>query len=157
MSFPLFSQTEISGKTSGHTFSYKPTYERGVPPNLFVDMSFADDNGNGILECSESANLKLQITNKGKGKAQGLKILIKDSFIDKNFTIGETSEIYFIQPDKTVDVEIPIKAGFDIKTADSGNGLGNMSKRAEALHGTIDIISNLGKGTEIILTVPVKR
>jgi signal transduction histidine kinase len=47
--------------------------------------------------------------------------------------------------------------GFDIKTADSGNGLGNMSKRAEALHGTIDIISNLGKGTEIILTVPVKR
>ena len=47
--------------------------------------------------------------------------------------------------------------GFDIKTADSGNGLGNMSKRAEALHGTIDINSNLGKGTEIILTVPVKR
>lgn len=113
-----YSQTTISGQTSGQTFSYKPTYERGVPPNLFVDMSFADDNGNGILECSESAILKLQITNKGTGKAQGLKIVIKDSFVDKNFTIGATSEIYFIQPQKSVKVEIPIKAGFDVKTGE---------------------------------------
>jgi signal transduction histidine kinase len=47
--------------------------------------------------------------------------------------------------------------GFDIRTADSGNGLGNMQKRAEALHGKIDIKSEEGKGTEISLTVPVNN
>ena len=45
--------------------------------------------------------------------------------------------------------------GFDISTADSGNGLGNMQKRADALHGKIDIKSEEGKGTEISLIVPV--
>lgn len=45
--------------------------------------------------------------------------------------------------------------GFDIHKADSGNGLGNMQKRAEALHGTISIKSNEGKGTQILLVVPV--
>ena len=113
-----YSQTKISGKTTGHSFSYKTTYERGVPPNLFVDMSFADDNGNGILESNESAILKLQISNRGSGKAQGLKISIKDSFYDNSFSIGKTSEIYFIQSQKTSNVEIPIKAGFDVKTAE---------------------------------------
>jgi signal transduction histidine kinase len=45
--------------------------------------------------------------------------------------------------------------GFDVKKADSGNGLGNMRKRAEALHGTISINSEEGKGTHILLIVPV--
>jgi signal transduction histidine kinase len=45
--------------------------------------------------------------------------------------------------------------GFDIRTADSGNGLGNMQKRAQSLHGKIDINSEEGKGTEISLIVPV--
>ncbi len=45
--------------------------------------------------------------------------------------------------------------GFDVQKADSGNGLGNMYKRAEALHGTISINSEEGKGTHISLIVPV--
>jgi signal transduction histidine kinase/ligand-binding sensor domain-containing protein len=45
--------------------------------------------------------------------------------------------------------------GFDVQKADSGNGLGNMTKRAEALHGSITIQSKEGNGTHIILLVPV--
>ncbi|MBN2709586.1 MAG: hypothetical protein JXR46_11130, partial [Calditrichaceae bacterium] len=45
--------------------------------------------------------------------------------------------------------------GFNVLKADSGNGLGNMLKRAEALRGTLDIKSTEGNGTRINLMVPV--
>jgi signal transduction histidine kinase len=45
--------------------------------------------------------------------------------------------------------------GFNVGLADSGNGLGNMQKRAEALRGTININSREGAGTEISLNIPV--
>lgn len=44
--------------------------------------------------------------------------------------------------------------GFDMNTAD-GNGLANMQKRAGFLSGHIEIITSEGKGTSIILTIPV--
>jgi ligand-binding sensor domain-containing protein/two-component sensor histidine kinase len=45
--------------------------------------------------------------------------------------------------------------GFDTKKADSGNGLGNMLKRADALRGRVEITSKPGNGTEVKLTVPL--
>lgn len=45
--------------------------------------------------------------------------------------------------------------GFDLLKVDSGNGLGNMNKRAEALHGSLTIKSKEGNGTHTLLTVPV--
>lgn len=46
-------------------------------------------------------------------------------------------------------------AGFDTAATDTGNGLGNMQKRTESLHGIIKINSTPGKGTEISLIIPV--
>ncbi len=45
--------------------------------------------------------------------------------------------------------------GFNVKTADSGNGLGNMQKRAAAMRGTIHIQSGENAGTTVTLTVPL--
>jgi signal transduction histidine kinase len=45
--------------------------------------------------------------------------------------------------------------GFDTKQADTGNGLGNMQRRAAALRGNLQIISEPGKGTSITLTSPL--
>jgi len=45
--------------------------------------------------------------------------------------------------------------GFDINTADGGNGLGNMQKRADAMNGTVKINSKEGQGTEVVVTIPV--
>lgn len=45
--------------------------------------------------------------------------------------------------------------GFDVKSADGGNGLGNMQKRADSLKTKISIVSNLGQGTIIQLKVPI--
>jgi ligand-binding sensor domain-containing protein/two-component sensor histidine kinase len=45
--------------------------------------------------------------------------------------------------------------GFDIETAD-GNGLGNMHKRAAAMHGRLQVQSKPGEGTHITLNIPVQ-
>ena len=62
-----YAQKTVSGKSESTRLVLKPKYKRGLPPNLFVNLSFEDDNNNGILEPDESAVIKLSITNKGKG------------------------------------------------------------------------------------------
>lgn len=45
--------------------------------------------------------------------------------------------------------------GFDINNADTGNGLHNMQKRAQSLKGTLVIDSQPGKGTKVLLEMPL--
>ncbi len=45
--------------------------------------------------------------------------------------------------------------GFDKTVGLNGNGLGNMHKRTEELKGTFNLTSNQGKGTHIIVTIPL--
>lgn len=45
--------------------------------------------------------------------------------------------------------------GFDPAVADSGNGLGNMQKRASAMRGRLQIQSKPGEGAHITLNIPV--
>ncbi|MDT8394740.1 MAG: caspase family protein [Bacteroidales bacterium] len=111
-------QKVISGKSSLTKLSLSPEYERGLPPNLYVEMTFEDDNNNLILEATESAKLILNISNKGKGAAQGLHVNVIDDRNDKNLKIGDGQEIFYVHPGKSVDVVIPLEAGFDIKTAE---------------------------------------
>jgi signal transduction histidine kinase len=46
--------------------------------------------------------------------------------------------------------------GFDVNQADSGNGLSNMQKRAQALKGRVTIQSSPGKGTQVTLNLPAQ-
>ncbi len=115
--FTANAQKVITG-TSKTNFKFKPTYERGIPPNLFVELNFEDDDGNGILENKETARIKLTIKNKGNGPAQGLLITVKDNVYDTEFTIIDKKEIAYIQPGKSAEVIIPIHAGFRVKTAE---------------------------------------
>jgi len=117
LAFNANAQKVIKG-TSKTAFKFKPTYERGIPPNLFVELNFEDDDRNGILENEESARLILTITNKGNGPAQGLYITVKDDFYDSEFVINDKKEIAYIQKGKSVKVEIPIYAGVKVKSAE---------------------------------------
>ena len=45
--------------------------------------------------------------------------------------------------------------GFEVEKADSGNGLNNMQKRAEKLKSKYAITSEKGKGTTVILEMPI--
>ncbi len=46
--------------------------------------------------------------------------------------------------------------GFDVNQADSGNGLSNMQKRAEAMKGRATVQSKSGEGTKVTLNIPVQ-
>jgi len=46
-------------------------------------------------------------------------------------------------------------AGFEPGAGGPGHGLGNMQARAAALGGTLEVISAPGKGTRVLLTLPV--
>ncbi|MCB9001258.1 MAG: caspase family protein [Bacteroidales bacterium] len=113
-----YNQDVINGKSPVVRFNIEPIYKRTFPPNLYTNLSFRDDNGNGILEAEEKANLILTINNRGKGKAQGLDIKVTDNNPDSSFQIGTCGGIYFINPDEQVKITIPIKAGFNVKTAE---------------------------------------
>jgi signal transduction histidine kinase len=45
--------------------------------------------------------------------------------------------------------------GFDLATASHGAGLTNMRDRLDALGGTFEIVSNVGRGSQFIGSVPV--
>jgi len=114
----VFSQTMISGKSKSKSMSFTREYKRGYPPVLYIDLNFSDDNSNGFLEANEKAILQLKIKNIGDGPAQGLKVKVKDLNPDKEFIISGEKEISFVQPGNSVNVSIPITAGFDVKSAE---------------------------------------
>ncbi len=113
-----YSQKVISGKSKATNIKMEPKYERGLPPNLYVELGFEDSNNNGILEPNEKAVLKLTISNKGKGAAQGLIVMVEDNIKDQGLVINDGKKIPFIYPNKSVEVDIPIIANFEVKSAE---------------------------------------
>jgi len=93
------------------------TYKRGLPPNLFAELSFQDENGDGVLEAMESAVIRVKLKNQGKGKAQGLIVSVKDDSVsDSELSIGQKT-ISKIGPYDSVTVDLPVRAGTDVRTA----------------------------------------
>jgi two-component system, NarL family, sensor histidine kinase UhpB len=45
--------------------------------------------------------------------------------------------------------------GFDEQTIKAGNGLRNLRERAKEINGTLELRSAIGKGTEVVLEVPI--
>jgi hypothetical protein len=118
VTFTLNVSTDNSYSTSKSiVLNTKSPFVRGLPPDLFAELSFTDDNNNGILEAKESAKIFIKITNKGKGNAQELKVSVEDDLLDANLTIGNYS-MKVLKPAESYDVIIPIFAGINIKTAE---------------------------------------
>ena len=115
---PAFSQKVVSGKSDPQRIYIKPDYKRGLPPILYADLNFNDENNNGILEANEKAWITLNISNKGKGPAQELTISVTDNKPDKYFVIGNTSTIPYLQSDQTTKITIPLEAGMEISSAE---------------------------------------
>jgi len=105
--------------SSSSTFNSVYTkYEReAMPPNLYAELSFTDENGNGILEALETSTLQIKLINKGKGKAQGLGISITDAVTDENLIIGAVPQEKNIEADGVSLITIPISALQEIQTA----------------------------------------
>lgn len=115
---PVMAQKEISGKSPVTKIRMSKDFVRGLPPNLYIKMTFEDENNNGILEAGETSRLTLKISNNGKGPAQGVKVSIIDNNPDKALTIGSVMDIAYIMPGNTVELVSIIRAGMTIKTAE---------------------------------------
>jgi len=108
-----------SAETNAQNFNMERVYERGAPPDLYCDLDFSDENGNSILEAEETAELRIKLTNKGKGVAQGMEIRVLEEYAaDPNLKIDVEHEVYYLYPEQSVEFKIPIKAGFYIKSAE---------------------------------------
>ncbi len=91
---------------------------RGLPPNLFAELSFTDDNGNGILEAMEKAIITITITNNGKGNAYDLRVSLVDDKPDKSLIIGTMQQIPLLKPGEARKVSFPINTDIKLITVD---------------------------------------
>lgn len=115
----LYGQKVISSQTKPTQLKMVPEFERTLPPNLYIDMEFADDNRNGILEAEEKSSLNLKISNKGKGLAQGVTVKITNQSNTTGLKLGKEVYITEIKPNGTKVIAIPIEAGWNVKTGES--------------------------------------
>ena len=91
---------------------------RSLPPNLFADLEFIDDNGNGILESRESAKLRIILSNQGNGDAMQLKINVMSDINDKSLHIQNAhQQINILRPGEKKEIEVPITTDINLKTA----------------------------------------
>ncbi len=111
-------QEVVSGKSRPTKLTLTPEYERGLPPILYADLYFEDDNNNSILEATEKAHLTITIRNEGKGKAQGLIVSARDLNYDKALKIGSARTIPFLLPDQSIQVVFPFEAGRDLRSSE---------------------------------------
>ncbi len=112
----IYSQSGPPTKAENIDADPAPVYKRGLPPNLFVELGFQDENSNGILEAGETGNIRLAIMNRGKGKAQGLIVFVKSKHGDDYLKIHDQKEINYLKPDGRKEINIPLKADENIPT-----------------------------------------
>lgn len=115
---PCQAQQVVSGKSWPTRLYIKPDYKRGLPPNLYADLYFEDDNNNGILEANEKAQIILDLSNQGKGPAQNLTVTVTDNISDPSLMVGEPGIIPFLHPDQSIRVTIPLEAKMNIRSAE---------------------------------------
>ena len=111
---------------------------RGVvmPPELYVDIDFADDNGNMILEAQESGQIKVSLTNKG-GRADNVTVKVSSKADIPGLQIGQSEFVTTVLSDKSTELSIPVSADINIPT--------------DSLRLTIDVSEPLGYGISAVM------
>ncbi len=91
----------------------------GGPPDIYAQISFKDENNNGILENRESAIVTVKLMNKGIGDAQEMRVsLVEESENpDPNIYIEKEKQVKRLQPKQEATLTFKILAGKKIKSA----------------------------------------
>ena len=96
---------------SRHLKATYPKYKKTKnPPLLALESRLELFEGKDILETSESANLILRLTNRGKGKAQGIEIFIELKNYSGGLVLDGIDIIQKLLPGESKQIEIPIFA-----------------------------------------------
>ncbi|MFA4839385.1 MAG: caspase family protein [Candidatus Neomarinimicrobiota bacterium] len=64
-----------------------------IPPELTMRVAFSESNGNGFLDAGEKGQVKVTITNSGKGSAIGVTVNLKPEAKDAGVTFDATKFI----------------------------------------------------------------
>ena len=90
------------------------------PPDIYAQLSFKDDNNNGILENRESAIVTVKLINKGKGNAHEIHVSVTEDTTspDPNLYIQEEKVIDVLLPKQERILTFKITAGKEIQTGE---------------------------------------
>jgi len=108
----------VKGRSDLTNIKFTIKYKTEIPPNLFGEVAFSDDNNNGVLEAKEDAQITISIINKGLGPAQEVTVKISDSLKDPQIYFPNNNKVIpIIYPGRTEKVILRIHAGMDVRTA----------------------------------------
>lgn len=91
------------------------------------------------------------------GAQEAIFRLVQEAFANiARHARAETIWLKLYQQEQGLHIEIRDDGqGFDLQTVQKGMGLNNLQERAQAIHGTLNIQSAIGKGTTIHAIVPL--
>ncbi len=111
---------QIVGESVPVFFVMLPNTDRDLPPDLFSNLIFADENRNGILEAGESADIYITLYNCGDGRAQDLNIQLEPITNNPDITFDKKEHnIPAIFPNGVFQVVFPIKASANLKSMEN--------------------------------------
>ncbi len=88
------------------------------PPDIYSQLSFKDENNNGILENRETAVVTVKLMNKGKGRAENIVVSVAEDSPtpDKSIYIEKSKVIDRLLPKQEKVLTFKIVAGKNIKS-----------------------------------------
>jgi hypothetical protein len=102
-------QQSISGESAVGSLSIRPVPK--LPPMLGqITPTFADADGNNVLDANETATISFILHNKGQGEAFGLKTTVTLSNDEHNITYTAPATVNNLKPNSTQTLTIPLKA-----------------------------------------------
>lgn len=104
-----------SAVTNVITFSLEDVSDLFMPPELYVDVDFIDDNENRILEAREKGIIRLVLSNRG-GDADYVTASITPGSKYRGLNIEKTQVVTSIKGDEETTIDFPISASIDIPT-----------------------------------------
>jgi hypothetical protein len=107
----------VSAQVKSKRFSFGA--DAGGLPDLYASIEFTDSNGNKILENRESGKISMTLTNKGKGKAEGIVVTVRNLAEDPELKISEPKKVNFLMPGDSIALEFTISASKQIRTQEN--------------------------------------
>jgi len=87
----------------------------GSPPDLYAEISFSEQNGNGYLDADEVGNLHLKLTNKGRGDALNLKLAMTLAEANPHL-LFENRSLRHLKAGESRDFDVALLGGLEVRT-----------------------------------------
>jgi len=119
--FPGSNELSIIAENEyGQAISTKRTVKYNEPQSppllLLSDIVFTDHNGNNRIDGNEECYIKFSISNKGKGPAHNLKVLLRNNSDIKGLSFNSLTTLGSISQNAQQNVIIPISGIMDLTT-----------------------------------------